>query len=402
MNHARSNGRNSRLRRLDDMATSLAFLVLMVAPLIMAAGRVGRDSAIFQNGEYRLPAPRPNLPVSPADMLAFPWRWDEYWRDIFPFRGGFIHLHADIRYKKLGANDQTALFFDNGYVFSIEEIDYFRGRVGRTDEELRRFLEMVRRKQVFFRNHGIAYYFLLAPSRVGFLRDVLEQSFALPPDHALKVRLAELMPEDMRLYFIFPETVMHRYREQFPDRPLFYNRDNHWNHWGRVVGAASLVEHVRRDHPDLPPLNPLDVPMTEAPEDASFWAYLRLLGINFDAFPPPMTVMITPAWREEYRRLAASERHGLTLAYSSDSFMEILSDASPEILSFASATRLETISIKSPETSKAVLSIRPDILVESIVIDALSSRFYEGYMTNHRKWLDDDTYNKTMTGSGTP
>jgi hypothetical protein len=145
---------------------------------------------------------------------------------------------------------------------------------------------------------------------------------------------------------------------------------------------------VRRDFPDVPPLDPLVIPFEKAPEDASFWSYVRILGVGFDTFPAPDTIKVTPAWSRSYDQLAAaSNRASLTMFYASDSFMEILSKQSPEILSFASAERMVTMSIKSPTSSRAVINRDPDIVLESVFIDALAVRYYQGFMRRQEGWF---------------
>ncbi len=374
----------------EALATCLLFVIILFLPLVLAGLRIGRDDAILKNGEYRLPAPRPAFPFTLADSLAFPWGWEEYWRDIFPFRGDLIRWHAGFRYGVLGANGANIILMEDGFVFSLEEINCYRGKSARSDAEIDQFLDLVRRKRNYFRKEGIAYYFLLAPSRITFLRPRLADYFTLPDHHATQARIMARLPDDLKDVFILPDDVLHRYQDQFPERPLFFRRDNHWTHWGRTVGAAALVQAVRRDFPSVAPLDPLAVPFVQAPEDQSFWAYLRLLGVGFDRVPPPPTLHIGREWPRQYAELAEqSGRAQYHLFYSSDSFMQILAEHSPEILSFSEARRLTTLSIKSPDSSRAVVEQRPDILVESVFVDALASRYYEGFMKNNAGWFPD-------------
>jgi len=381
---------NLGAHRAEARATCLFFLLILFIPLVLAVISVGRDETILKNGEYRMPSPRPSVPMSLASAVAFTWQWEEYWRDIFPFRGPLIYLHGEVRYKKLRANSKNIIFIGDNYVFNVEEIDCFRGKTGRTDEEVATFLEIVDRKRKFFRQHGIAYYFVLAPSRVGFLREWLDHQFKLPDEHALKYKINSMMSPEVRDCFIIPDEMMHAYKVRYPDRPLFFSRDNHWTHWGRAVAAAAIVNHLQNEFPGIPTLDPLDIPFVEAPEDRSFWAYLRLLGVDFDMFPPPLTIRTSPEWPAIYERLTRMDnRSTLNLCYASDSFMEILSQTSPEILSFASVKRLDPLSVglKSPQASLQVVDEHPDIVLESVVIDALASKHFEGFMKSNAGWL---------------
>ena len=112
------------------MATCAAFLLLLVAPLAMVRFGLGRDEQIMRDWEYRLPSPPPPWPRTPADALAFPWRWDAYWSDAFPYRSRLIQLHASVRYRLLGANATNKLFLADGFVFDLKDIDQFRGKAG--------------------------------------------------------------------------------------------------------------------------------------------------------------------------------------------------------------------------------------------------------------------------------
>lgn len=337
-----------------------------------------------------MPSQCPGVPRSPGAVLSFPWQWEDYWRDIFPYRGPMIHAHARMRYRTLRANGQDIFFRPDGYIFNMIEINCYRGQTTRTEAELDQFLELVHRKHEYFRQRGIAYYFLLAPSRTTFLRDRLADLFELPDEHAFLARIKARIRVGDDKAFIFPDAVMHEYQARYPDRPLFFKRDNHWTHWGRAVAAAGIVRHLQGDFPSLPRLDPTQIPFVLEPEDQSFWAYMRLLGLEFSAIPPPPSIRVAPEWAGLYNQLASTPgRSSFTLLYASDSFMEILSQHSPEILSFASASRMVDIGVKSPASSEAVVARHPDVVLESVVIDALASHHYEGFMKNQAAWFVD-------------
>lgn len=380
--------RRQKWRAVECLATLGLFFLLLAVPLALVGLGIGRDDAILKNGEYRLPASRPAMPLDMPAVVAFPWAWEDYWRDAFPFRGPLIHLQAHVRYGLLGANAPRQIFLKDGFVFGYGALNAFRGKAGWSDGEVDDFLKILLRKREFFHRRGVAYYFVLAPSREGFYRDLFQGVFHLPEKHALKAKIEARMAPEVRRFFIMPDETMQEARVRYPDRPLFYKRDNHWNQWGRAVAASAIVRFLQADFPQLPPLDPAAIPFVAAPEDESYWANLRLLGLDFDTFPAPMTVMVAPAWTEEYERLAAeTNRAPLRLAYASDSFMEILSDRSPEILSFAAVKRVGGWpELGSPAASQKILDGHPDVLLESVDVAGLA--LGKLYFEVNAPWLE--------------
>ena len=353
---------------------------------------IGRDEKVIKNSEYRNPSPKPKFPLSRASILAFPLQWDEYWRDVFPRRGSFIYLHAYIRYILLAANAPGSISLENGFIFGLWNIDPYRGRDLRTDREVDNLIKLIIQKHKFFEKAGIAYYFVLAPSRIRYYRNILPKYFELPDQHAMTTKMLNRMPPEMTKYFIMPDARMLEAQVQYPDRHLFFRRDNHWNHWGRAVAASAIIQFLQTDFPELPSLNLEQIPFVVEPEDRSFCIEIRRLGVNYDLFPVPLNIKVDPSWERKYKAMQSDPRGRslLKMAYVSDSFMEILADQPPEILSFSYVKRLKD-SISNPATLQKVLDDKPDILLESVYIDALAIRqFYKPFMERNADWLSLD------------
>lgn len=387
---AQASVRNRKRQVVESLVTLGLFFLILAVPLVLVGLGIGRDNAILKNGEYRLPAPRPAVPRSVSAAVAFPWAWEDYWRDAFPYRGPMIHLQARARYGWLGANAPRQIFLKDGFVFGYGAINAYRGKSGWSDAEVDDFLKILLCKREFFQRQGVAYYFVLAPSREGFYRDLFQGVFHLPEKHALKAKIEARMAPEIRRFFIAPDETMREARSRYPDRPLFFKRDNHWNQWGRAVAASAIVRFLQADFPRLPPLDPAEIPFVAAPEDQSFWANVRLLGLDFDTFPAPMTVMAAPEWAEQYRRLeAAASRSPLKLVYASDSFMEILADRSPEILSFGAVKRVGGWpELGSPVACQKVLAEHPDVVLESVDVAGLA--LGKLYFEVNAPWLAAD------------
>lgn len=377
--------------RRDAVCTVLAFAFLLFAPLAMVGMGLGRDEQIMREWEFRLPAPRPPLPMGKAELAAFPWKWDSYWNDVFPFRSPLIHLHAVVRYRLLGANSIHKVFLREGFVFDVRDIDKYRGKQVLKDDELDAFMRILRAKREFFRQAGIAYYFVLSPSRVDFHRDVVPAVFRLPERNVWAEQIRARSAREAREFFIMPDDAMHAAQARWPERPLYYRRDGHWNQWGRTVAAAAIVRFMQKDFPALPALDPSEVPFVHAPEDQTFWGAVRMLGLSFDDLPPVTTVKAAPEWAERCRQLAADrDRNPLVMAYTSDSFMEILSDCPPEILSFGRVVWLglsQFDRLNSPANCAPALDLRPDVVLEGKALAALD---FADYLRRNAAWLAAD------------
>lgn len=379
---------HSRGARRDAVVTGVAFMLLLFVPLAMIGLEFGRDEQIMRDWEFRLPSPRPAFPLKKTDIVAFPWRWDAFWSDAFPYRSPLIHSHAFVRYQLMSANPANKIFLDDGFVFDLGAINQYRGKTILKEDDLDEFLQILRSKREYFGKIGVAYYFVLSPSRVDFQRDVVPAAFQLPDRNVWSVQIQEQLSPDMQEYFIMPDAVMRAAKERWPDRPLYYRRDGHWNQWGRVVAASAIIQSMQKAFPTLPVLDPAVVSVVNTQEDQAFWGDVRMLGVAFHVLPPVTTTMVAPVWSNQYQRLAAdTNRSPLSLVYTSDSFMEILSDRSPEILSFGKVTWLglsQFNRLNSPENCLEALKLQPDVVLEGKALGAFN---ITDYLRTNSAWL---------------
>jgi len=208
-------------------------------------------------GENRLPAERPAIPCSWPDLIAFPERFEVYFRDTFGFRQAFITLNS--LYKVFVWNrspNGKVLFGREGWLYytgSQEELLRFRAPLTREQlEALNRNLMQAGR---YFSEQSVRFLFVVAPDKQAIYPEYLpepQRTWQEKPAYARFRRYARRHGADEFMVDLHEPLR----RAKRPDLTVFHYMDTHWNDHGAYTAYHELIEHLRTTHPQVGPPRP--------------------------------------------------------------------------------------------------------------------------------------------------
>src|SRR2546428_11582566 len=140
------------------------FLVVLSLPLVGLIFHL--DTApIWENREL---APFPALSRKPGDIVRFPKRFADYFKDHFGFRGGLIRGQAVVRVKWLRtAGAPSVILGKDGWLFySGQDMgDYYCGTRPFSEDEMAQWLRVLEGRRDWLRQRGIVFYFIVVPEK---------------------------------------------------------------------------------------------------------------------------------------------------------------------------------------------------------------------------------------------
>ncbi|KAA3620580.1 MAG: hypothetical protein DWQ08_15210 [Proteobacteria bacterium] len=186
----------------------------------------------------------------------------------FSVRDELVNLNAESKIFLLGFSpSQKAIigkdnWFFEGYgdrrveediVRPFDNITDYMGQNPFSDAELEQWRIALEERYFWLRERGIDYVFAMAPSKAQIYPEKL-------PDRILDMKRRLKRPtrydqlvEYLRLHSVVPvvdlRAALLRAKARYPDIPLYYRTDFHWNYHGSLFAYRAIVEEINRAYP---------------------------------------------------------------------------------------------------------------------------------------------------------
>ena len=190
--------------------------------------------------------------------------FEAYYNDTFAERKRFLKKLSKIKLK-LGMDSGTTingkdgwLFYDSGKVpDGYTLVDYF-GKVRFSAADLKKMADGLKKAQVYYKNKGIDYYFVVAPNKEGLYSEFM-------PEHLQNHRESEKSRVDLAIEYLQKHTDVNiiNFRDVLePSKnkfgvDLYYPGDSHWNEVGAYLSFENLLQKMSQNGLQKLPIKPL-------------------------------------------------------------------------------------------------------------------------------------------------
>lgn len=252
------------------------FLAMLYLPSLV--GVVAGDSVRSANLENRPLAEWPAF--SWKDLNELPHAYESYYDDNLPFRDQLIFLRAMVS-KTLYNRDlkQEVIFGKEGWLFYSAQRDgapvsSYRGEDLFTREELRQISVDLRKTRDTLKKQGIDFVIFFAPNKERMYSEYMPDRYGPPAEEYALKQLVDFLRKHTDLKVVYPYEELMAAKAEFPDIPIYYSRDTHWNGVGAYVGARALLSALGIETPPLSREN-IQTGGQEAPRDLSVLCHLQ-------------------------------------------------------------------------------------------------------------------------------
>jgi len=239
-----------------DVATVLIFGAALVAPAVDMALRPASERDT--RPENRTPAPRPPMPRSGADLLAWPQAFKSHFADTFGLRDHLLGARnsalVDLRLSPTKLLDVG----ENGWIFYRGDWAFESQRGTRTMDEaaLNAWVDLLEERRSEIAARGARFVFALVPDKESIYPELRPALWNPVGPTLSEVFLAELARRtevdvlDLRPALLAAKAL---------DRPeagdyVYFPRGTHWTSRGAYAASQAIVDHLRSSFPDMPRL----------------------------------------------------------------------------------------------------------------------------------------------------
>lgn len=250
---------------MEKKSAKLALIVLFLAalylPFALWAGLGSRLTG--ENRENRTLAEWPAFDLS--RLSALPGQYEKYFNDHLPFRSPLISLHAELssRLFDTSSSDSVILGKEDWLFYSrINDGDpaaSYRGEDLFTMPELRQIAADLCATRDALKKRGIEFVLFIAPNKERMYAEYMPDRYGPPAEEYAARQLADFLRKRTDLRVVYPYEELMEAKAAFPDLPLYYSNDTHWNGIGAYVGARALLAELGVS---LPPLSRENISQT--------------------------------------------------------------------------------------------------------------------------------------------
>ena len=240
-------------KRYSKRALIALFLALLYVPTLV--GLAAGDRFRSANLENRTLAEPPVLSLDALGDL--PGAFEAYYADNQPFRDQLIYARA-LMNRALYDRDVSdkVVFGKDGWLFYScpsdgAPIDSYRGEDQFTGVELRQIASNLIRTRDDLRKIGCDFVLFIAPNKERVYSEYMPDRYGAPSESYGVKQLVRFLRQRTDLKVVYCHDEIMQARQDFPDLPLYFSRDTHWNDIGSYIGTRALMRALGYELPAL-------------------------------------------------------------------------------------------------------------------------------------------------------
>lgn len=252
-------------RSLRDLCLSASFAIFLVAPVVALCFE-GTDAAPIL-AENRTPAAFPSLPQDARAGAQWPREFEAWHDDHFGLRTSLVRAHNALKIFGLGTSPSPRIVVGRErWIYSTAfDIDLWRGATPFSRAELEAWRLCLESRQRELAARGMAYSFVLAPSKAAVYPEFLPRKFRKAGPSRTD-QLVEYLAANSSFRIVdLRAALLQEKRNDAGDDTTYYPLGTHWNDRGALAGLRAIVAELAVLRPEVGAIG--DVMVEQVPRD---------------------------------------------------------------------------------------------------------------------------------------
>ncbi len=238
--------------------------------------RTDENAALIEN---RVAAPLPKFSLAPKLLHDFPQAFEAWFSDRFAFKSKLVGIRNYFLLKVLDTSGTPSVILGkNNFLFWAEEDEttLIRHDAPFTEKQLQTWKSVLESRSKWCQEHGMDYYYVIAPSKATIYRENLPSYYPLSNPKSRREQLLEYLHNTKAKVKIVDLTPALMASKKGGVR--YYLTDSHWNQLGAHAACMYLVNKMNERHPELgKPISDSD--LFVAPVEIKNGDLARMLGL---------------------------------------------------------------------------------------------------------------------------
>jgi alginate O-acetyltransferase complex protein AlgJ len=233
--------------RIKSITLFILFTLVIYLPLIDYGLNISNK---YEDTENRKKAPLPNFDITYMDP--FPGLFDNYYNDNHNFRGDLLYLNSLFKHNVLNLSlAKHVVEGEDGWLYTSKYIEAYVNKRLLTNIELDSLHKIFTKRSEWLSNKGIKQYIAIVPVKAQIYPEFLPSSYKNRNRTTKTEQFIEKLRDISNLDIIYLKDALLSEKESAPYN-LYYKTDQHWNHYGAMVGLNAIIKKLREDFPKIP------------------------------------------------------------------------------------------------------------------------------------------------------
>lgn len=249
------NGFNMKKSSFYSLLLIILFMTLLVLPSFFFFTGIVKNTRNFEN------RPMAKMPPAPViihgdgyatykEISSFSAGFENFINDHMPVRNLLFRLFRDIKVRLFNTSPlpERVVIGKEGWFFigdaNSDVIREAKGLIQFTDNEVSRCVNNSKNINNLLKNKGIRFYITIVPGKATIYGKYLPIISSKGPTKTQQFAEALKKTE-------VPYIELHEDPHDFSGSGIYFKLDSHWNQAGAFLAYRSIIEHIRRDFPDI-------------------------------------------------------------------------------------------------------------------------------------------------------
>jgi hypothetical protein len=233
---------------------ALIFLAVISVPLVKFVFSDHEEISVVENRKL---ASLPRFQASAKGLRELPNQVERYYQDHFGFRLKLLYLYQLIKYKIGDSPTDHLIVGKDGWLFGKgrgyfdknDQMDNYRNINILSSEELDQLIRTLVAKNLWLKEKGIKYMFIIAPSKHTIYPEYI-------PTYFTKVQDKSALDQVVAALQQYPDFTIVDLRKCLIDHKknsehfLYYRLDSHWNRYGANIAQYEIARSIESYFPN--------------------------------------------------------------------------------------------------------------------------------------------------------
>jgi len=207
-------------------------------------------STEYDATENRALAKRPKLTLN--NITEFPNKFEEYFNDNMNFREDLLQINALLGIKKIDKKSHAFVHQGSeGWCYVQKYIKAYENKEVFSKNQLDSLKQMFVERGTWLKKRGIKSYVAIIPTKAYIYPEYLPSYIFQFQRLSRTNQFLEMLSENDDIKGIDLSESLLKAKKEYPEYPLFYKTDQHWNKFGALVGLKQIMDTIRKDFPEF-------------------------------------------------------------------------------------------------------------------------------------------------------
>lgn len=220
----------------------IIFFISLWAPLLIAMATPDKE---ISPTEKRKLTPVPQL--SWEGLAGFPKAFDQYYNDHFGLREQLLSSHSYYQFALFNVSSSNRVIvgkdgwlFQNGHA----HVNDMRNLWPFSPGELQRWANVLTAKYKWCRGQGIAYIFVVTPSKHLIYPEMLPGGYQPVNAHSRVDQLIDYLQKNTDVPVVDMREALKKEKRKLR---TYYKTDTHWNRYGAYIGYKQIMKQIKKE-----------------------------------------------------------------------------------------------------------------------------------------------------------